>query len=84
MALINLGMFADVQTLSAAEKTLTYRNLYLMALVIPLLSVIGLLVARVQRNAQVKQHMARGLSRAQAMAGPVPAYAAARSVQAAP
>lgn len=68
VALINLGMFADVQTLSAAEKTLTYRNLYLMALVIPLLSVIGLLVARVQRNAQVKQHMARGLSRTQAMA----------------
>ncbi|WP_448412058.1 hypothetical protein [Limnohabitans sp.] len=68
VALINLGMFADVQTLSAAEKTLTYRNLYLMALIIPLLSVMGLVVARVQQNAQVKQHMARGLSRAQAMA----------------
>lgn len=68
VALINLGMFADVQTLSAADKTLTYRNLYLMALVIPLLSVMGLVVARVQRNAQVKHHMSRGLSRAEAMA----------------
>ena len=68
VALINLGMFADVQTLSAAEKTLTYRNLYLMALVIPLLSVMGLVMARLQRNAQVKQHMTRGLNQAQAMA----------------
>lgn len=68
VALINLGMFADVQKLSAAEKTLTYRNLYLMALVIPLLSVLGLVVARVQRSAQLRGHMARGLDRAQALA----------------
>ena len=68
VALINLGMFADVQKLSAAEKTLTYRNLYLMALVIPLLSVLGLVVARVQRSDQLRRHMARGLDRAQALA----------------
>ena len=68
VALINLGMFADVQTLSAAQKTLTYRNLYLMALVIPLLSVAGLVVARLQRRQQMRQHMARGLSQTQALA----------------
>ncbi len=68
VALINLGMFADVQTLSAAQKTDTYRKLYLMALVIPLLSVAGLVVARVQRQAQLKAHMARGLDCAQAAA----------------
>lgn len=68
VALINLAMFADVQTLSAAQKTDTYRNLYLMALIIPLLSVAGLVVARLQRTAQVRQHMARGLDRHQAMA----------------
>ena len=68
VALINLGMFADVQTLSAAQKTDTYRKLYLMALVIPLLSVAGLAVARVQRQTQLKGHMARGLDRAQAAA----------------
>ena len=44
VALINLGMFADVHTLSAAEKTQTYRNLYLMALVIPLISLAELLL----------------------------------------
>jgi hypothetical protein len=68
VALINLGMFADVQTLSAAQKTDTYRKLYLIALVIPLLSVAGLVVARVQRQAQLKAHMARGLDCAQAAA----------------
>ena len=68
VALINLGMFADVQTLSAAQKTETYRNLYLMALIIPLLSVAGLVVARWQRRHQLQQHMARGLDRHQALA----------------
>ena len=68
VALINLGMFADVQKLSEAQKTLTYRNLYLMALVIPLLSVAGLVVARIQRRQQMRQHMASGLSRPQALA----------------
>jgi hypothetical protein len=66
VALINLGMFADVQTLSAADKTLTYRNLYLMALVIPLISLAGLVVARVQHNAQLAQMMAQGVDRSQA------------------
>ena len=68
VALINLGMFADVQTLSPEQKTHTYRNLYLMALVIPLLSVAGLVVARIVRSTQIRQHMARGLSRLQAKA----------------
>jgi uncharacterized membrane protein len=68
VALINLGMFADVQKLSEAQKTLTYRNLYLIALVIPLLSVAGLVVAHIQRRQQMRQHMARGLSRPQALA----------------
>jgi BT1 family len=68
VALINLGMFADVQTLNAAQKTETYRKLYLMALIIPLLSVTGMVVARLQRGHQLQQHMARGLDRHQALA----------------
>lgn len=68
VALINLGMFADVQTLSAAEKTLTYRNLYLMALVIPLISLAGLVVAHLQSQAQLAQMRAQGLDRTQALA----------------
>ena len=68
VALINLGMFADVQSFSVAQKTQTYRNLYLMALVIPLLSVVGLALAHGVQRTQLKQHMHRGLSRDQAMA----------------
>ena len=66
VALINMAMFADAQTLSAAQKTETYRNLFLMALIIPMLSIAGLVVARVQHGQQLKQHMARGLDRRQA------------------
>lgn len=66
VALINWSMFADVQLLSPAQKTLTYRNLYLMALSIPVLSVAGLLLARLQRQALIRQHMAQGRSQAQA------------------
>ena len=68
VALINLGMFADVQSFSVAQKTQTYRNLYLMALVIPLLSVVGLALAHGVQRTQLKQHMRRGLSRDQALA----------------
>lgn len=68
VALINLGMFADVQSLTLSEKTQTYRNLYLMALVIPLISVAGLVVARLQHNAQLVQLMSRGMGRMQAQA----------------
>jgi hypothetical protein len=39
-----------------------------LALIIPLLSVVGLVVARWQQSKQVRQHMARGLSRTQAWA----------------
>ncbi len=67
VALVNLGMFADVQALTAAQKTETYRNLYLIALVIPLLSVAGLLAAHLVQRAQLRLHMQRGLSRAQAL-----------------
>jgi uncharacterized membrane protein YidH (DUF202 family) len=68
VALINLGMFANVQKLSEVQKTLTYRNLYLMALIIPLMSMAGLAVAHWQSGKQVRQHMARGLTRTQAWA----------------
>lgn len=68
VALVNLGMFADVQSLSPEQKTQTYRNLYLMALAIPLLSVAGLVAAWQVQRTRLTQHMQRGLSRVQAQA----------------
>ena len=68
VALVNLWVFADAQQMSEADKTLTYRNVYLMALAIPLLSVLGLVVARLMRERLLRHHMARGLDRHQALA----------------
>jgi hypothetical protein len=68
VALVNLWVFADAASLSEVEKTATYQRVYLMALVIPLLSVVGLAVARAMRAHAVRTHMQRGLSRPQALA----------------
>jgi MFS family permease len=66
VALVNLWAFADVAALSAAEKTIIYRNLYLIALVIPLLSVLGLMLAWLARQSQIRRYMASGMDRLQA------------------
>jgi hypothetical protein len=66
VALVNLWAFADVAALSAAEKTIIYRNLYLIALVIPLLSVLGLILAWLARQSQIRRYMASGMDRLQA------------------
>jgi hypothetical protein len=68
VALVNLWVFADAASLSEAEKTATYQRVYLLALAIPLLSVVGLAVARAMRAHAVRGHMRRGLSRLQALA----------------
>ena len=68
VALINLWVFADASALSPTDKVATYRNVYLMALAIPVLSVMGLASARWVRARQVRAAITRGLSRAQALA----------------
>jgi hypothetical protein len=62
VALINLYMFAGVPALPAAEKLLVYSNIYQMALVIPLISVLGVLIAAwLQRRAR-QRLVAGGMS----------------------
>lgn len=68
VALINLWVFADASTMDEATKTQTYRNVYLMALVIPALSVAGVVWARVMRARALQAHIQRGISPAQANA----------------
>lgn len=68
VALLNLWVFADAASMDAATKTNTYRNIYLMALAIPALSLSGLVVAHWQRVLQIRMHQQRGLSRAEAKA----------------
>ena len=66
VAAINLYMFADVESLSEAEKVDVYRRIYLAALVIPLISVGGVALAWWLRRRDIRKAVAAGMSPAQA------------------
>ena len=62
VAVINLYMFAGVPALPAAEKARVYSNVYELSLVIPLISVLGVISAAwLQRNAR-RRLVAGGMS----------------------
>lgn len=67
VALINLWVFKGSDALPAADKLVLYRNVYLMALVIPVVSVMGLLSAALIHQRQVDTLVRSGLSRAEAL-----------------
>jgi hypothetical protein len=50
VAVLNIVMFADVETMSEAEKVRIYGHIYLMALAIPAISVSGVVLAAWQRR----------------------------------
>jgi MFS family permease len=68
VALINLYVFTGVEGRPQAEIAALYRDVYLMALVIPVVSVLGVLSAALIRARDRRRLMARGLSRAEAEA----------------
>jgi len=67
VALINLWVFKGSDALPAAEKLVLYRNVYLMALVIPVVSVMGLVSAALIHQRHVDTLVRSGLSRAEAL-----------------
>ncbi len=67
VALINLWVFKGSDALPAAEKLVLYRNVYLMALVIPVVSVMGLVSAALIHQRQVDTLVRSGLSRTEAL-----------------
>ena len=67
VALINLWVFKGSDALPAAEKLVLYRNVYLMALLIPVVSVMGLVSAALIHQRQVDTLVRSGLSRAEAL-----------------
>ena len=69
IAFINLYMFSDVEGLPEPAKILVYRNIYLVALAIPLVSVAGVLLASVLRRRDVRNMLAQGISRQDIEAG---------------
>jgi MFS family permease len=66
VALINLYVFSGTGTLSEAEKVQLYRDVYLMSLIIPVLSVLGVVIAAILKSRARARLLARGMSAAQA------------------
>ncbi len=62
VALLNIYMFEGVETMSAAAKADVYAQLYLMALIIPTLSISGVVLAAVMKSRKRLELMERGQS----------------------
>jgi hypothetical protein len=62
VALINLYLFAGVQALAQEEIAQIYRNVYLMALAIPVISVLGVASAAVIKARDRRRLLRQGLS----------------------
>jgi hypothetical protein len=71
VAAINLYLFTGVEHMAQAQKAAIYRDVYLMALAIPLLSVLGVVIAAAMKRSAERGHRRRGLSaeEARALAG---------------
>jgi MFS family permease len=63
---VNLYLFADVQRLSEVEKVAIYRQVYTLALFIPLISVAGVFIAYLLKRRDIRRLVARGMARAEA------------------
>lgn len=63
VGLINLYVFTGVENRPQAEIAALYRDVYLLALVIPVISVLGVLLAAVLKARERRRLMAQGLSR---------------------
>jgi hypothetical protein len=68
VAAMNIYFFADVERLSEAEKVATYRQIYLAALAIPLISVAGVALAAVLKAREMRRLLALGMNQAEARA----------------
>jgi hypothetical protein len=66
VAAVNLFMFEGVETLPEAAKVQIYRDIYTLALVIPLISVLGTGLAGALRIRDLRRLRRKGFSRAEA------------------
>ena len=63
VGLINLYLFRDVEDLPESARTLIYRDIYLLALVIPMVSVAGVGLASIIKRRDIRDMLAKGISR---------------------
>ncbi|MGH6916801.1 MAG: hypothetical protein ACREJ0_03760, partial [Geminicoccaceae bacterium] len=64
VAALNISMFAGVETMSEAEKTEVYAQIYLMALAIPALSIMGVILGIILMRRRVRRLRAQGVGQA--------------------
>ena len=62
VSFINLYVFAGAENLSPAEKARIYRDVYEMALAIPVISVLGVLISELLKVRERRRLIARGIS----------------------
>jgi len=63
VGLINLYLFRDVEDFPESARTLIYRDIYLLALVIPMVSVAGVVLASIIKRRDISDMLAKGISR---------------------
>ena len=61
VALVNLIRFADIQSMDEADRILAYLDIYRIALLIPLISVLGVGLAEVLKRRQRHQWLTKGI-----------------------
>ena len=64
VAALNISMFAGVETMSEAEKTAVYAQIYLMALAIPALSIMGVTLGGILLRRRARRLRAQGVEQA--------------------
>ena len=65
VSLVNVAMFSGVESMSAADKVAVYVQIYQLALIIPVVSVAGTVLASFLRRRDARRLAAHGLSREQ-------------------
>lgn len=68
VALLNISLFSGIDTVSEAEKAATYGKIYLIGLVVPVISVSGVVLAMMQQRRQIARLVASGLTHTDATA----------------
>ena len=64
VAALNIGMFSGVEQMSAADKVSIYADIYLMALIIPVISITGVILGGVSLRSRVRSLRRQGFDQA--------------------
>jgi hypothetical protein len=64
VAALNIWMFADVESMSEAEKAAVYADIYLLALIIPIVSVVGVILGSVTLKMRARKLRRQGFDKA--------------------